>query len=70
MQRVSTALQFLSYILGGEELHPFGHLEGKAEQVIKGQCFQVLCLIIQVFVDLCGLEINQDQLGSTCALWM
>ena len=42
---------FISYILGGEELHPFGHLVGKAEQVIEGQGLRVVCLIIQVFVE-------------------
>lgn len=47
-----TVWPFVPYILGGEELHAFGHLEGKTEQVIKGQGLQVLCQIIRIFKDL------------------
>lgn len=56
-------LCIVSYILGGEELHALGHLEGKAQQVVKGQGLQVACLIIWAFVDLWSLQIKKDELG-------
>lgn len=39
-------LVFAAYILGGEELHASCYLEGKAQQVIKGQGFQVFRLLV------------------------
>ena len=52
MVRVSRVRPFVLYIFAGEELHAFGHLVGKAQQVIKGQGLQVVCLIIWVFEDI------------------
>lgn len=49
-QSKETKKPFVPHILGGQELHAFGHLEGKTEQVVKGQGLQVLCLIAQVFI--------------------
>lgn len=31
------AFFFIPYVLGGEELHPFGHLVAKAQKVVVGQ---------------------------------
>lgn len=32
---------FIPYVLGGEELHPFGHLVAEAQKVIVGQSRRV-----------------------------
>lgn len=51
MWDVLTVWPFVSYILGGEELHAFGHLEGEAEQVVEGQGLRVVRQIVRVFVN-------------------
>lgn len=46
LKKLKHLIYSVSYVLGGEELHALGHLERKAEQIIKGQGLQKLRLII------------------------